>query len=355
MNTLFETIAQYFLTHGQELLWPAVLFGGVLLAGLLLRRIVFGRLRKWAERTDSHLDDLLVQSLYGPVLLWLIILAIKVATDLSRLPPTVTAWSGRALTVLWIISFTLVLSRLAGRLVQRYLREAGGAPVGTLVETLATLAVALLGVLMLLNQLGISITPILTALGVGGIAVALALQDTLSNLFAGFYVSLAGQVRLGDFIQLESGQQGYVSDIGWRSTTLRDRANNLIVIPNNKLAQSIVINYQLPEGRFMLRIPVSVSYASDPGHVERVLVEVVRGAVGEVPELLAHPEPVALLMPGFGDHSLDFTLMCHVTNYDAQFKAQHELRKRILRRFRDEGIVIPFPTRTLEIRETPPA
>lgn len=347
MNTL---IAQFFRSHWQDLLWPAVLFSGVLVAGLTLRRVVFGRLHRWAQRTDSHLDDLLVQSLRGPVLLWVIILAIKVATDLSRLPPAVTAWSGRALAVLWIVSFTLVFSRLAGRLVHRHLRETG-APAGTLVETLATLAVVLLGALMLLNQLGISITPILTALGVGGIAVALALQDTLSNLFAGFYVSLAGQLRLGDFIQLESGQQGYVTDIGWRSTTLRDRANNMIVIPNNKLAQSIVINHHLSEGRYILRLPVSVSYGSDVEHVERVLIEVARGAVGEVPELLADPQPVALLMPGFGEHSLDFTLVCSVTNYDAQFKAQHELRKRILRRFRQEGIEIPFPVRTVEIRQ----
>lgn len=352
MNMLLETVTQFFLTRWRDLVLPAVLFAAVLLAGLVLRRIVFGRLRKWAGRTSSQLDDLLVQSLYGPVLLWLIILAVKTATDLSRLPPAVTAWSGRALTVLWIISFTLVLSRLAGRLVQRYLRESG-APAGTLVETLATLAVALLGILMLLNQFGISITPILTALGVGGLAVALALQDTLSNLFAGFYVSLAGQMRLGDFIQLDSGQQGHVTDIGWRSTTLRDRANNLIVIPNNKLAQSIVINYHLPEGRFLLRIPVSVSYASDPDHVERVLVDTAREAVGAVPGLLANPEPTVLFLPGFGDCSLDFTLICYVVNYDAQFRVQHELRKRILRRLREEGIVIPFPTRTIEIQPPP--
>ena len=351
MNSFLQAVTEFLRTHWSDMLWPAALFGGVVLMGLLLRRIVFRRLHAWAGRTGSHLDSVLLESLRGPVLLWIIILGINVATDLSRLPPAVTRWSGRALMILWIVSLTLVLSRLAGKLVQKYLaRGPGAAPVGTLPQTLAGLLVALLGTLMLLNEFGISITPILTALGVGGLAVALALQDTLSNLFAGFYVSLSQQMRLGDFIQLESGQRGYVSDIGWRSTTLREREGNLIVIPNNKLAQSIVTNYHLPQPRIMLKISIGVSYASDPEHVERVLSELVRDAAGNVPGLLSEPAPAALLV-GFGDHSLNFIVVCHVTDYEAQFPVQNTLRKRILRRFNEENIVIPYPTRTVEYRE----
>ena len=192
MNSFFETITQYLSTNWSDLLWPAALFTGVLLVGMVLRRIVFGRLRVWASKTDSQIDDLLVESLRGPVLLWIIILGIYVATDISRLPAAATRWTGRALMVLWIVSLTLALARLAGRLVHVYSgRGAGAAPTGTLPQTLATLVVALLGALALLNEFGITITPYLAALGVGGIAVALALQDTLSNFFSGFYVSLA--------------------------------------------------------------------------------------------------------------------------------------------------------------------
>jgi len=355
MTPFPQAIAAFLAQHWADLLWPAAIFVGVLLAGLVTRRVVFKHLRAWAGKTESKLDDVLMESLHGPVLLWVIILGIHLATDLSKLPAQALQWSHRALVFLWIVSITLALSRLAGRMVRTYeVRGNGLAGSGTLSQTLATLVVALLGALTLLDYFGISITPILTALGVGGIAVALALQDTLSNLFAGFYVSLARQVRLGDFIQLESGQQGYVSDIGWRNTTLLDRAHNLILIPNNKMAQSIVTNYHLPEALFMLKIHVGVSYASDPERVESVLLDVVHQATGEVPGLLADPAPVALFMPGFGDFSLDFTLMCHVENYDAQFPVQHELRKRIFRRFHQEGIVIPFPTRTLEFRNPPP-
>ncbi len=110
--------------------------------------------------------------------------------------------------------------------------------------------------MILLNLLGVSITPILTALGVGGIAVALALQDTLANLFAGFYVSLAGQLRVGDYIKLDSGGEGYITDITWRSTTIRALQNNLIIVPNAKLAQAIVANYHLPRNacRYRFRL-----------------------------------------------------------------------------------------------------
>ena len=123
----------------------------------------------------------------------------------------------------------------------------------------------ILGSLILLRHFNVSITPILTALGVGGLAVALALQDTLSNLFGGFYVAVAGQVRLGDYIKLNTGEEGYVTDIGWRCTTFRAPANNMIIVPNAKLAQAIVTNYNLPEKRMAANFVVTVGYDCDPG------------------------------------------------------------------------------------------
>ena len=251
-----------------------------------------------------------------------------------------------------ILSLTLMASRLAGNVIRFYgARVPGAMPVTTLTQNLAQLIVVILGSLVLLHQLGILITPILTAFGVGGLAVALALQDTLSNLFAGVYVSMAGQVRVGDYVKLGTGEEGYVADISWRSTTMRALANNLIIIPNAKLAQAVVTNYYLPERRLSLNIPVSVSYASDPEQVERVLVEEARNAASEVPGLLAEPAPFVRLIPGFGDSTLNFTLICQVAEFVDQFLVQHELRKRILRRFQKEGIEMPFPARTIYVRE----
>ena len=256
------------------------------------------------------------------------------------------------LLVLWIASLTLMCMRVAGNLVRHYGGQAPGAlPVTTLSRNLAQLAVLILGVVWLLGAFHVNITPILTALGVGGLAVALALQDTLSNLFSGFYVTVARQVRLGDYIKLNTGEAGYVTDIGWRATSIRDLANNLVVIPNSKLAQAIVTNYQLPEPRMSASLQVPVAYDSDPERVERVLAEVGRQAVGEIPGLLGDPAPEAAFDPGFGDFALGFTLSFQVAEFADQFRVRNELRKRILRRFREEGIRIPFPSRTVYIQD----
>jgi small-conductance mechanosensitive channel len=335
-----------------ELAWPAMVFAGVLAAGWLVRWLVLRALRAWTSRSGSRPGLILDEALRGPLLIWAVILAVHTAIQLSGLPEKATQWGARLLLVLWIASLTLMCMRVAGNLVRHYGGQAPGAlPVTTLSRNLAQLAVLILGVVWLLGAFHVNITPILTALGVGGLAVALALQDTLSNLFSGFYVTVARQVRLGDYIKLNTGEAGYVTDIGWRATSIRDLANNLVVIPNSKLAQAIVTNYQLPEPRMSASLQVPVAYDSDPERVERVLAEVGRQAVGEIPGLLGDPAPEAAFDPGFGDFALGFTLSFQVAEFADQFRVRNELRKRILRRFREEGIRIPFPSRTVYIQD----
>jgi len=340
-----RTVAKFLVENWMELVWPAVLFAAVVASGWVFRRVLFARLRRWSASTRTQIDDVLIDSLHGPFLLWILILAIHLATEYSALPRSVTRWSGKLLLALWIVSFTLVLSRLSGRLLRVYsARLEGALPVGTLTEVLASLVIGILGFLTLLQQVfEVDIRAILAALGVGGLAVALALQDTLSNLFAGFYVSVARQIRIGDFIKLDAGQSGYVQDIGWRSTTLRELSGNLIFIPNNKLSQSIVTNYHLPERSLGIGITVPVTYDSDPSQVEQLLNEVASAAVGQISGLLKEPAPSARFIPGFGQASMDFTLNCRVAEFADQFLVQHELRKRIYRRFREEGIRFRTP------------
>jgi small-conductance mechanosensitive channel len=325
-------LLNYFPQPWRSLIVPGAVFVAMLAAGLIVRRVLFVRLRKWSQSTKTHFGEALLDALYGPFLLWGLILAIDVATGVSEVPRSATFWSQRALLVLWILSLTLAAARLSGRLAQAYL------PIGTLSETLATLLAGSLGALMLLRSFGIDITPILTALGVGGLAVALALQDTLSNLFAGFYISIAGHLRVGDLVLLESGQRGYVTDIGWRSTTLRDRTNNLIVIPNNKLSQSTVINYHLPDRRTGVTIPVPISYDANLDTVQNLLLDVAKST--EIPGLLKDPAP-SVVFDGFTERSLTFNVNVQVGDFEDQFRVQHELRKRFVERLRKEGIVLP--------------
>ncbi len=344
----FELLREY----DYQLMMPAFVLVATFLLGLLIRRLLFSALTRWAKKTSGQIDDIIVRAVRGPFLIWILMLAIHLAAQISPLPDKISNLIAKILLFLLIASLTVVGSKLASELIRAYgTRTQGALPVTSLTQNLAQLAVIIIGILILLNSLGMSITPLLTALGVGGLAVALGLQDTLSNFFAGFYVSIAGYVRLGDYIKLDSGEEGYVTDITWRSTTIKALPNNLIIIPNSKLSQAIVTNYHLPEKRISVSIPVSVGYDSDPDLVEKVLLDEARKGAAEISGLLAEPAPAVRLIPGFGSYSLDFTLTCQVKEFVDQYLVQHEMRKRILKRLRQEKIEMPYPIRTIYMRE----
>ncbi len=331
---------------------PLIVFVVTLAVAYLLRRMILGALRAWNARTGSRPGRILIDTLRGPLLIWAVILAVHLAIQLSELPTRYTSWSSKTLAALVVLSFTLMCMKLARSIVRYYGEQTPGAlPVSTLSETLAQLAVLILGILLVLNQLGFSITPILTALGVGGLAVALALQDTLSNLFSGFYISVARQVRLGDYIRLDGGYEGYITDINWRSTSIRSLANNLIIVPNSKLGQAIVTNFHLPEKHLGAGVQVNVGHDCDPDRVARVLQEIGVAAAHELPGMLADPAPSVAFDPGVGDFSVGFSLNYQVSDFASQFAVRNELRKRIFQRFREEGIQIPYPTRTVYMRD----
>lgn len=329
---------------------PATIFGITLVLGMVLRSWLFRWAGAWSKRTGTTIDDILIESLRQPFLVWILILALHMASQASVLPPRYTVLLGKTLLVLWTISFTMVLARMASAVVRHY-GAAGrhGFQVTSLTDNIARIAVMVLGALLVLNALGVSITPMLTALGVGGLAVALALQDTLSNFFAGFYLMMAGQIRVGDYIKLDSGEEGYVADISWRSLTIRTLPNNWVLVPNAKVAQANVTNFSLPEKRMSLLIPIGVSYDCDPDDIERILLEEAQAAAPHVPGLLSDPAPAVRFIPGFGESSLNFTLILQVAEFVDQYLVQHEVRKRILRRFRQENITIPYPIRTVHV------
>jgi small-conductance mechanosensitive channel len=347
-----EQISSFLEHHYVRLLIPLAVLAGVLAAGWLVRKILFRLIHNWKHGRETHLDVILTDSLRGPVMIWALMLGLDLAFRSSEMPERVADRIEVVLAILWIVSLTMMLSRLAGNVVKFYGgRFAGDLPITSLSKNMAQIFVIGLGFLTLLHYLKIEITPYLTALGVGGLAVALALQDTLSNLFGGFYVTVAGQIRMGDYIRLNSGEEGYISDISWRSTTIRGLNNNLIIIPNANMAKATITNFNLPDKRTGVPIQVGVDYSCDPDRVESVLLDVARKAAAELPAILEDPAPVVRFSPGFGDSALQFTLTCQVAEFAEQFRVQHELRKRILKRFREEGIDMPFPTRTVYLKQ----
>jgi small-conductance mechanosensitive channel len=333
---------------------PLTLFVAIILGGLLLRRILFAVLAKWAASTDSHLDVLLIETLRGPIVILLALLGLHATTLTTDIPPAYRRYIHPTIEVLWVWWITVALSRFAGNAVRYYSRKVTGAQsVTSLTQKLVQLVVVALGIVWILKVVfSLSLTPLVTAFGVGGLAVALALQDTLSNLFAGFYVSISGLVRINDYIKLSSGEEGFVSDINWRCTTMRTQQNNMVVIPNNKLAQTIFTNYYLPEPRMAMSVSFSVGYESDIDRVGAILFEETITAATVLEELLADPAPTILFNPGPGDWALVFQINFHVRQFADQYKVQSELRKLLFKRLQREKISMPFPTRTVIVEDT---
>ncbi len=335
----------------EKLFLPAVLALAAAAGLLVVRFIAFRVLHAWAAKTETQVDDIIIGSLRTPSLFWSVALGIYIGIALSELPERYIFTITRLIYIIVILSVTVATANLSGRIFKSYIRQTNlPLPTTGLAYGLMKGIIFTVGFLIILNVLGISIAPLLTALGVGGLAVALALQDTLANLFAGIHILVEKSIRVGDFIRLETGQEGHVQDITWRTTRVRMLPNNMVVVPNSKLAQSVVTNYYLPEKRMSLPILISVSYSSDPDRVERILVEEAKKGTGDISGLLAEPEPFVRFIPGFGESSLDFTLICQVKEFADQYLAQHELRKRIFKRFKEEGIEIPFPQRTVHLR-----
>ena len=324
---------------------------GLIAGAWLLRHLVIRYLRRLATSTQSTLDDSLLDILDRAIKPILVLSVLMASMNLFDLPPRVLRVFNRGLSLAVLVALLYYTAKTVQLLVNSWLsRTADRTSLRDPVNFLVRVLFAGLAAMIVLDNLGISLTAVWTTLGVGSVAVALALQDTLTNFFAGVYLRIDNPVRAGDYIKLESGEEGFVLHLGWRSTRIRTLPNNVVVVPNAKLASAIVTNFSLPEPRMSLLISVSVSYDCDPERVERILVEETKRAAGKVEGLLADPAPFVRFIPGFGDSSLDFTLICQVCTFVDQYLVQHELRKRIFARFRREGITIPFPQREVHIR-----
>lgn len=327
---------------------PVALFIGTVAAVLVFRKVLFAVLRRWAASAESHLAELVTETFSGSILLWGIILAFHVATQDDEIPKKYMRYIHPGIDVLWVWSITAAVSRFAGRAVRYYGTPVTGVKsVTSLTQKLVQLAVVAVGLVWLLKVVfDISLTPILTTLGVGGLAVALALQDTLSNLFAGFYVSISGLVNLGDYIRLNTGEEGYISDITWRCTTMRTNGNNLVVIPNNKLAQAIYTNFHLPEPRMGISVVFNVSMNSDVSRVMAILQDEVHLAVTMVPGALPDPAP-SVRFNGPGDAGLAFQVNCNITRFGDQFQILSDLRTQLFTRLQKEGIRFDVPPKAV--------
>lgn len=322
-----------------------------LLLGLSLEKLFSSKLMKTAEKTSFQTDDIIVGAFKGMILVWSLLAGTYLA--LYRAFGN-AAWMRQIVVILVsliILSATIVIMRITSGLVSLYSSKVEGVlPSTSIFTNLTRILVLLIGVLIMLQYLGISIAPVLTALGVGGLTVALALQDTLSNVFAGINILLSRQIKVGDYIRLDSGEEGYVTDISWRNTSIRMMSNNTVLIPNSKLSSAIVTNHELPQREMSVLVKVGVGYSSELEKVESTVCDVAREVMKVVPGGVPEYEPF-IRFTSFSDSSIDFNVILRAKSFDDQYLVKHEFIKRLHSRFNKEEIEIPFPIRTIYLKQ----
>ena len=352
-STLFRGIAA-----------AAVLIIFILLALIsrLLIRIFLKRIRR---RDDPGIPEIILESMRGPFGFFLVstgllvgyLLAIGIENPiLAQLSDTkdlaIKIWK-----VSVILTATFTVAHVVDRLIDWYLlniAESTETKIDvTLLPTLRSvlpISIYAAGALVAIDSVGVSISPILAGLGIGGLAVALAVQPTLSNFFAGTYVVTEGELKEGDFIELEGGPSGYVEDVGWRSTKIRSRFNNLVIIPNSRMAESIVTNYFSPTPAMNVIVTCGVSYDANLEDVERFSIEEAEAVINDSDQAIKDVEPF-FGFSNFGDSNIDFFVFLQAIDRTGTFTLKSELIKRIHERFNVEGIEINYPVRKIVYSE----
>lgn len=341
-----------------DLLASAVILAVAIVIALLFSKVIFRLLLRVSHLSGGDLDDRIVAAARGPVTGYIILLGLYLAIEVPlTLPPVITEVVGKAASLAGVVISAILINAVGAtalRWFEEYLSNTDAAGTGSWALPLVrrgmlALVFAMAGMVSL-DILGINISPLIAGLGIGGLAVALALQPTLSNLFAGTYVITEGVVSAGDYIEMEGGITGYVVDVNWRSTRLRTWTNNLVIIPNSRFAETIITNYSKPDEHVNLYLTCGVAYESDLQRVEAVGMAVMQEVEREHPGVVPG-YGVYFGYESFGESNIDFWLFMQAKDRLAGFEVQSELIKRLHAGLTAEGITINYPVRTLRFAE----
>jgi small-conductance mechanosensitive channel len=334
-----------------DVLKTIIYIAGFVAAGYLLRYFLVVYLTSWAKKTETKIDDIIIHAIRVPLVIAFLIIGFSFAISQAAFIPLEVRQALPLLTqILIILLGMLVVVRITAGILSYYgeVRPSLKTLMPVFIKVFKFLTY-LVAFILILNSLGIDVTALVAGLGIAGIAIAFALQETLSQLFAGMYIMTDRPVRVGDYVKIEGGPEGYVVDVGWRSTKIRELPNNIVVVPNSKLAGSIITNYYLPEPELAVLVQVGVSYDSDLPKVERVTIEVAKEVLqkvqGGVPEFVPF-----IRYHTFDDFSINFTVILRAKEYVDRYLLTHEFVKALHRRYKEEGIEIPFPIRTVFLR-----
>jgi len=349
---------------------PIVIIVVATLIGWVIERFAVRWVKRLA-RHANHRESLVAQAMRAHITLWGLLLGVGIAYDNLLgvynqamaehkpnpigLPSLVFSPDNQkyihdGLLALFVISLSFMLAGVITALIVNSSASASR-PVVSLVTNVTRLVVLIVGFILVLAILGVSIAPYLATLGIAGLAVSLALQATLTDLVSGMLLLASRQLAVGEYIKLSTGEEGYISDITWRTTTIRQLSNNVVIVPNSKMTSLPVINYHANTQHSGVSVELGVSYGSDLEQVERVTIEVARDVMQTVKGGLPDFEP-SVRFNTLGDYSIGLTVSMQAQEIGDQYLIRHEFIKRLRRRYQQEGISIPYPVQTVHVRES---
>lgn len=320
-------------------------------AGVIVHKLLMPLLAKLASKTKLKSDDLIIASIRKWIIAWFVALGLFMGLRRINMDMRYHNWLENGLMIFYILSATLILARvISGMLRIKATGTDTVIPSSSIIGNIVRGIIYIIGLLIILQSQGISITPILTALGVGGLAVALALQPTLSNLFAGLQIIASGKINHGDFVKLSTGEDGYIDDITWRSTTIRGEADHTVIVPNSKLADMIVTNYYLPDRELAFSVEVAISMDNDLEFVEKITKEIIGEIQKQAEGAVRNFEPVIRYF-SVGDNRINLRAILRVEEYSYKFPVRHEFIKKLQRRFQQEGIKMALPAQAIYLKK----
>jgi len=333
-------------TH--ELVRAALFGAGGAVAGFVVYRLLLSRLRGLASITSWGGDRIVLAALRDAAMLSFTVAGTYVAVRTLPFDADIARTFDRVLFAAAVVATTLITARTVSAVIKLFsMRSASVGRGSSIFLNVARIAVGAVGLLVLLQTLGVRIAPLLAALGVGGLAIALALQEPMKNFFAGLQLLATRKVRPGHYVKLDTGDEGYITDVDWRHTSMRQLPDNMVIVPNAALADAVITNYDYPRREMSLVVDVGVHHDSDLDHVEKVTVDVASGVMRDVEGAVRDWEPFVRFHT-FADSSIDFSVILRISHVTDQHLVRHEFLKRLKRRYAEEEIRIPFPTVAIE-------
>jgi small-conductance mechanosensitive channel len=323
-----------------RLILTALITGGAIVVAMLVNLLVLRRLASLTRYTQGTWDDVLFAEVRKRMPFWGLLVGLWLSAGHWALTDDWHKFVSRLLAATLVISVTLTIAAVATRMVADYgQRATHGAPVPGLVGNMVRFVVITLGLLIVLNGFGVEITPILAAFGVGGLAVALALQDPLSNLFAGLFVTVAGQLRIGDYVRMDFGVEGTITDFNWHSTRITAPSGDPIIVPNSRIAKAVVTNFSMPSREVGFTVEFVLAPGADLAKVEQVTLDVAREVERGVEGGVVAFEPQIRVL-AYVDLGIRIAVVMRAQSFADQALLKHELLKRLDARYRKEGVAV---------------